>query len=190
MNEQTLRILADRALAEPIYPDNRFPPSRYYRFLKVLANHLKPNLSVELGVSGGGGSLHLCLGWPQGTVVGVDLAWDHAERVDHIKSIFPNFIFLQEDSVVAAKEIYDVYGRIDLLFCDSKHEFQHTTNEFHVYRPYLSDGAVVCTDDFNRIEMSGVWQHLLNYGQGVRLDFLHPGSTEGGFGCLFNIKRN
>jgi predicted O-methyltransferase YrrM len=189
MNQEILTQLANRSLNEPIYSDPRFPPSLYYRFLKLLATELKPNLSVELGVCGGGGSLHLCLGWGQGTVVGVDVSWDYPENIEHIQGTQSNFIFYRGDSIQAAKEVHDVYGGVDILFCDTRHEYEFTTNEFHTWRPYLSDGAVVCMDDFNRKEMSGVWEHLLNYAEGVRLDYLHPGGTEGGFGAFFNVKR-
>ena len=64
--------LRQEALARPPWPDSRFPPSPYDRFLRVLAENVHPSLSVELGLCGGGGSFHLCQGWPGGTVVGVE----------------------------------------------------------------------------------------------------------------------
>ena len=70
MKEILLKEIAAQALNESAYPDPRFPPSEYYKFLKLLARYQQPNLSVELGVCGGGGSLHLAMGWQQGIVVG------------------------------------------------------------------------------------------------------------------------
>jgi hypothetical protein len=70
MNEQTLtRIAKQAALSPPMvdhYPEPgsekvTFPPSPYYRFLKLIAEEIGSRLSVELGLCGGGGSLHLAM---------------------------------------------------------------------------------------------------------------------------------
>ena len=77
MNEKTIKQWAAQALTILPYPDPRFPPSPYYRFLRVAAQQMRPRLSVELGVCGGGGSLHLALGYGAGKVIGIDIADDH-----------------------------------------------------------------------------------------------------------------
>lgn len=179
MNEHDLRTLAQRALSDPIYPSPLFPPSPYYRFLKRLAEHLQPALSIELGVCGGGGSLHLALGNPQGRVVGVDFAYDHPEQIEHIRGNCANFVFWQGDSIESARNVFLEYGPIDILFIDTVHIFQRTVDEFEAWRPYLSYGAVVCFDDLNRAEMGNFWDVLP--ANKARLDALHP-TAEGGFG--------
>jgi len=176
--------LAVQALAAPRWPSPRFPPSRYYRFLRVLAANVHPALSVELGVCGGGASLHLAVGWPEGTVVGVEHAngspWER-ENWRIIRRRCPNWRMWHGDSVESAPEIAKIYGAVDILFQDSVHETWWTIKEFEAWHPFLSDRAVVCFDDLHRTEMEGFWEWLPGENK-VRLDDLHQGSTEGGFG--------
>lgn len=74
MNEAYFKLWAAQAMGMAPWPDERFPPSPYYRFLRVLAQNLHPELAVELGVCGGGGSFHMAKGNPRGVVVGVEKA--------------------------------------------------------------------------------------------------------------------
>jgi predicted O-methyltransferase YrrM len=190
MDEATLERWAKQALAEEPYPDPRFPPSPYYRFLKILAQNLQPRLSVELGVSGGGGSFHLAIGWPQGKVIGVDLAYDHPQNINYIFGRCPNFEFWQGDSVKSAGKIYQEHGPVDLLFIDTVHEYGQAWAELEAYRPYLSEQAVICLDDLFRPEMivTDFWGSLP--GPKVRIDQLHDGAESGGgFGIIWNFGR-
>ncbi len=182
MNEFTLRTIAQQALLDSVYPSPLFPPSPYYRFLKRLAEHLQPRLSIELGVCGGGGSLHLALGNPNGRVVGVDFAYDHPEQIEHIYKTCPNFTFWQGDSIEDAGKIVSDFGMVDILFIDTVHTYDRTWAEFNAWYPYLSDKAVVCFDDLYRQEMGNFWEELPE--PKVRLDALHP-TAEGGFGALW-----
>lgn len=179
MNEQTLVGLANQAIAQSSYPDPRFPPSPYYRFLEVLARHVQPRLSVELGVCGGGGSLHLALGWPAGLVVGIDVTNDYPDNIKFIEFQFPCFTFLIGDSVEMAQKVYHDFGRTDILFIDTTHVNEQTRREFNAWEPYLARNAIVCFDDLRRPGMNTFWNELP--GNKVRLDDLHP-SAEGGFG--------
>lgn len=186
MDKETLERWAKQALAETPYPDPRFPPSPYYRFLKILAQNLQPKLSVELGVCGGGGSFHLSIGWPQGKVIGVDLARDHPENTNWMISQCPNFEFWLGDSVHSAEAIYRGFGAVDILFLDSVHTFEHTRAELEAWRPYLSDRAVVLFDDLLRPEMVGFWEWLPE--PKFREDRLHDGAEMGGgFGVIWNF---
>lgn len=171
---------ADRGM--PVYPSPLFPPSPYYRFLQALAATLRPRLACELGVCGGGGSLHMALGNPAGTVVGVDIARDHEEQMVHIETHCPNFRFWLGDSVMAAREVYGQYGACSLLFVDTIHERTRTIAEYQAWWPYLAENAVVCFDDLKRAEMGDFWDWLP--GNKLRLDELHP-TAEGGFGVVW-----
>lgn len=185
MDESTLKQWAAQALAEKPYHDPRFPPSPYYRFLKIAAMNLKPKLSTELGVSGGGGSFHLAIGHPAGIVVGVDIANDHPENISYIMERCHNFRFWLGDSIGMAEKIYREYGPVDLLFVDTTHTFEQTQAELAAYRPYLSSQAVICLDDLFRPEMLGFWESLPE--PKLRLDTLHDGAElGGGFGVLFS----
>lgn len=193
MNRETVAWLARQAsLAGQMvanYPDPNnskvtFPPSPYYRFLKLLAEHMPSRLSVELGVCGGGGSLHLSMG--SQIVVGVDVTIaEYEDNIRWIKRNHPNFNFLQEDSVQAAKDIYARFGPIDILFIDTTHTYNQTMAEYNAYLPYLSHRAVVCLDDLYREGMDRVWDEMPD--NKLRLDFLHPSQspTDGGFGVVW-----
>jgi predicted O-methyltransferase YrrM len=191
MELERLQEIAERAKTEPTYRSSYFPPSMYYRFLKLLAEEMKPKLSVELGVCGGGGSLHLALGHPEGKVIGVDFQYDHPKEVGHVESAFPNFEFMLEDSTKAAKKIHDKYGKIDILFIDTDHTYEKTIIEYNTYKPFLSENAVVCFDDILRhhpddaLSMEDAWDKVK--GNKVRFDFLHDGSYPhgGGFGVKY-----
>lgn len=179
---EKLHELGLAALTAPVYPDPRFPPSVYYRFLHLLVREKKPRLSVELGVSGGGGSLHLALGWPAGRVIGVDIILDHEERIQHIFQVCDNFEFWKGDSVAMAKPIFQEAGLIDVLFIDTDHAMGQGLKEFEAYKPFLADGAVVCFDDLLHVGMEGAWDAVPE--PKIRMDWLHEGTypTGGGFG--------
>lgn len=183
MNERILRQWANQAIKMQVYPDSRFPPSPYYRFLYVAAQNMQPRLSVELGVCGGGGSLHLALGWPAGKVIGIDVTEDHKENTDFIRAQFQNFDLWIGDSIDLAQSVRLQHGQVDILFIDTIHTYERTMAEFNAWELYLSDRAIVCLDDLHRAGMQRAWDELP--GHKVRLDDLHPGSTEGGFGVIW-----
>lgn len=192
MNRETLTIIAKQAILHPQmvadYPDPddntvTFPPSSYYRFLNLIAKRINASLSVELGVCGGGGSLHMAMAG--GTVVGVDVALDYQQNIRWIKRNYPNFHFLHGDSILNAEIIYTTFGKIDLLFIDTTHTYSQTMTEYYAYEPYLSDEAIVCLDDLYREGMDKAWSELP--GNKERFDFLHPSQspTDGGFGVIW-----
>lgn len=187
MNEFTLRTLAQQALIDSVYPSPLFPPSPYYRFLKRLAEHLQPSLSIVLGVCGGGCCLHLSLGNPNGKVVGVDYAYDHDEQIRHIYKACPNFTFWQGDSVEDSGRIVFDFGKPQILFVDTTHTYERTMLEFEAWYPYLSNRQgdwVMCFDDLFRPGMDKAWNELPE--PKVRLDALHTGAENGGgFGVIW-----
>ncbi len=186
MNATMFEQLALQALALPPWPDPRFPPSPYYRFFRLLAANHQPNLSVELGLCGGGGSFHLAIGWPAGTVVGVDNCQPDPHQRENwlfLQQRCPNFILWFGDSVESAAPIARKYGKVDIIFFDTIHETDWTWREYRAWLPHLSDRAVLCFDDLNRAEMAEFWTRIPE--PKLRLDQLHPGSTEGGFGIAW-----
>lgn len=178
---------ADEAGRRPVYPNAQFPPSLYYRFLQVLAEKLKPALSVELGVCGGGGSLHLALGNPDGLTVGVDVTPLPEPQAATLATACPNFRFWLGDSRASAAGIFERFGPCGLLFVDAEHTAAATLADFAIWQPYLAAGAVVCFDDLRREAMRGTWEALP--GNKARLDWLHDGceGPDGGFGCIWGL---
>lgn len=192
MNKETLTWIAKQAdLLPPMIshypdPDNdkvTFPPSPYYRFLALIAKETNSQLSVELGVCGGGGSLHMAMSSQR--AVGVDFALDYQDNIKWIKHNYSNFKFLYGDSVQVASIIFDSFGMIDLLFIDTTHTYMQTITEYYAYEPYLSDKAIVCLDDLFRPGMDQAWNEMPKTK--VRFDFLHPSQspTDGGFGVIW-----
>jgi len=190
--KELLTKLAEQAMGGPVYDNPLFPPSPYYRFFRLLAAELKPKLSVELGVCGGGGSLHLALGHPRGKVIGVDFQYDHPEQIEHIKETCKNFHFWGGDSILSALQIRGSKLAkaldVDILFIDTDHTYDRTLAEFKAWRYYLSKNAVVCFDDLFRPGMEEAWNEIP--GKKLRFDFLHSGQYPegGGFGVAYGFK--
>lgn len=186
MDASWFHTLAEQAKASPPWADPRFPPSLYYRFLRVLAANHHPHLSVELGTCGGGAAFYMCIGCPAGQVVSVDHSYEYPDNVAYIECQCPNFTFLRGDSIDLAPEIGN-RGLIDLLFIDTVHTYERTLAEFNAYHPYLSNRAIVILDDLYREGMDRAWAELS--GNKLRLDKLHIGGseTDGGFGVIWNI---
>ena len=188
MNAVELSELAKNAERMDVYPSVLFPPSLYYRFMRLLAARMRPAVAVELGLCGGGGSLHLALGNPNGKVIGVDIDNQYPENLDYVKELCPNFEFWQTDSLQAtvaykAAEL----PQVGILFIDTVHTYDRTMIEFHTWRELLAPDAVVLLDDLFREGMDAVWRELP--GTKVRFDNLHQGGspTDGGFGVIYNI---
>ncbi len=192
MNRQHLTLLAKQAslmgqmVADYPDPSNRnvtFPPSPYYRFLRLLAQDMNSRLSVELGVCGGGGSLHLAM--TSRIAVGIDITEDHKDNTDWIKNCYPNWHFVIADSVETAPKLHETFGAIDILFIDTTHTYEQTMAEYRAYEPFLSWRGVVCLDDLFREGMDRAWDEIGEHKE--RFDFLHPsgGPTDGGFGVIW-----
>lgn len=187
--EDVLR-LADKAIRE--HPtcmpnsDPRFPPSLYYRFLYWLADFMRPEFAVELGVCGGGGVRALALGaGMSGTVIGCDVDKYWHERMEQLLREHHNFQYWFRDSVVAATDFFrrHPWKFVDILFIDTTHTRERTLQEFEAWHPILAPGAVVILDDIERKEMDNV--HLDLPGEWVSLHALHDTH---GFGCLLGCK--
>lgn len=184
MKESIFKTWASQAMTMGAYPNSAFPPSPYYRFLRVAAANMHPRVSVELGVCGGGGSLHLALGWPQGVVIGIDSANEYPGNIAHVRRECANFRFWWGDSVELAPAVYRDYGLVDILFIDTVHTYERTMAEWAAWYDILSPKAIVCLDDLFRPGMSQVWRELPGYK--LRLDMLHDGAGDGGgFGVVW-----
>lgn len=184
MNVKAVNKLARISVGDGPLPHKEFPPSMYYRFLRRLTKYMQPDISVELGVCGGGGSLYMALGYPQGRVIGVDCALEYPNNIALVKELAPNFEFWRMDSIASSDYFNEVKLKVNVLFIDTIHTYDQTMKEFEAYRPVLADGAVVLLDDLFREGMDQAWAELP--GHKVRLDYLHMSgsATDGGFGVV------
>jgi predicted O-methyltransferase YrrM len=190
MNETELLILGNQSKieAEPVYPDPRFPPSLYYRFLRSLAQYTKPVVSVELGLCGGGASLYMALGNPDGLVIGIDITNEYPGNIEHVKEVCKHFEFWRMDSIDATEDYYNrIMPAVDILFIDTTHVYEQTMKEFNVWKPLLSPRCIICLDDLKRPGMDRTWADLPGYK--LRMDWLHIGGekTDGGFGVIYGL---
>jgi cephalosporin hydroxylase len=112
---------------------------------------LRPKLIVELGVRGGASTFvfervaSLC----GSTLVSVDI--DDCSSI----SSYPKWFFVQSDDVSFARSFPQFCSarhlepRIDLLFIDTSHYYEHTVQEIEAWFPLLSDRAKVIFHDTN-----------------------------------------
>ena len=110
----------------------------------------KPRVIVELGVRGGISSRALgCAALVTGaTLIGIDI---DLCRYDFI----PKSIFLQGDDVELAAKLHGIlFGKVDVLFIDTSHLYEHTLAEIEAWFPMLSRKATVMLHDTNLNEIS------------------------------------
>lgn len=166
MNNFTLddiKTLIQIALTEPstgdLWLDSRYDEqvaiightNPYYRLFYLLAQTLKPSLTVELGAWRGDSSAHFAVGNPEGRVVAVDIHKDNDiaglmklnEAVDRL----PNMSFIRAWSWDAIEPIKSLGQRIDILFIDAWHDYKYAKLEWDLYSPLLADPALVICDD-------------------------------------------
>jgi predicted O-methyltransferase YrrM len=186
MDRQMILDLVSQVSQTPRHPDHSFPPARYYTFLQLLAGAVQPQVSVELGVYRGGGSLHLAMGHPGGRVIGVDVENLYPERIARVRELCPNFEFWLMDSVKAAEWYrYANYGPVGILFIDTVHTSEQALAEYEAWAPSLAQGAVVVLDDRRRVAMQEAWETIPGEDR-ICLDNLHNASCayDGGFGVI------
>jgi cephalosporin hydroxylase len=112
---------------------------------------MQPKLIVELGVRGGESTFvfervaKLC----NSKLISVDI-----EDCSNISSL-KNWIFIRKDDIIFAKEFKKwckdrkMNPKIDILFIDTSHLFEHTLNEIKLWFPFLSRGSKVFFHDTN-----------------------------------------
>lgn len=180
----------------------------YYRFFYSLAAVLQPSLVVELGGFQGTAAAHFAAGCPRAKVLTIDHHTDPGDEVNKAKmeqvaALYTNLTYLQgwtTDEEAAAQMGHHALGdapsayprvlgigyRIDLLFIDSWHVYEHAKMDFAAYmRLMASPGLVICDDitdedrpGFAITGMRKFWDEL----KGEKFldgDNLHPGSRMG-----------
>ncbi|MDG1476885.1 MAG: class I SAM-dependent methyltransferase [Vicingaceae bacterium] len=115
----------------------------------------KPKLMVELGVRSGESTFvlekvaKLC----DATLVSDDL--DPCINA----SAWKKWFFVQQDDITFAKEFPDfcaknnISGKIDLLFIDTSHLYEHTVQEIASWFPLLADNFTVIFHDTNLVDV-------------------------------------
>ncbi len=190
MDEQLIREFSTRARSMAHFETgNRFPPSTYYNFLRVLVQAINARVAVELGVCGGGGSYYMSMASRHCKVIGIDIAREYDDNISFMENTLPNFRFILDDSVEAASIIEREYKAIDLLFIDTDHTYEQTKIEFETYLPLMAGHgqALICMDDINREGAREYWNEIEL--PKVEIPVLHLGGskTDGSFGIVWGL---
>lgn len=182
--EQVFQIAATSTKTQP-HPSKLFPHIIYYRFHRELIKAIQPEVAVELGVAAGGTSLHMCVGSPKSTVIGVDLARPdkYNKCITYVEKNCKNWEFWQPmDTVAAAKKMWERFQKpvIGHFYIDALHTKEQVYKELRAYKRLVLDGAVVVFDDlYLTDDMQDMWEGL-PFTEKIRLDYLH---VEVGYGA-------
>ena len=127
---------------------------------------IKPKLIVELGVRGGESTFvlervaKLC----NAELVSVDI-----ENCSNV-STYENWYFIKKDDVTFAKDFKNwceekrIKPKIDVLFIDTSHFYEHTVQEINHWFPYLSDRSKVFFHDTNISKFYFRKDHSMGWG--------------------------
>lgn len=124
------------------------PVEPYHRFLRYLADWMKPEIMLELGVKDGMGVAHLADGNPRGFVYGLDrvlkpdaiIVSAKRNNVDLMQGLSPG------DIPALVGRFWPDYG-IGLAHLDTIHTPEQVESEIEALYPYLEQGGVICVDD-------------------------------------------
>ena len=111
----------------------------------------KPNLIVELGVRGGPSNMVLSR---VAKLCGARLISVDIDDCSDVNSD-PDWLFVHSDDVAFAEEFpayceaRGIIPKIDVLFLDTSHMYDHTVQEIKHWFPHLSDFATVLLHDTN-----------------------------------------
>ncbi len=184
MNLDRIRQLRDAAHGLDPLPEEKWPPSVYYRFLALLVADMNAKRFVELGTCGGGASYNVAKMNPATEVISIDVC--KQPQVADVEALCPNFRFVLGDSIKSAAAI-GPEAPIDVLFVDTLHTYEQASGEFKAWLPYLKPGSVVCFDDIYHQGVDRAWHEISHVKtEFTELHVLHiSGSpTDGGFGAV------
>ncbi len=161
----------------------------YYRFFYHIASMLRPKLTVELGGYQGTAAAHFAAGFNRGFVVSIDHHTDAGDEENQGRMIaatmaFNNIDYFQgwtTDSLAEEnkgkhalgnagsvyKEILhyvEYQGKIDILFIDSWHTYEHAMADWEAYKPLMNSPALVICDDVEDkgiiVGMEKFWEEI------------------------------
>lgn len=131
----------------------------YYRAFYLIAQALKPALTVELGSWQATAAAHFACGYPGGQVVTIDCHKDDKnaqKRAIEAAQHCANLTYVNAWTI-EVKEFnhlgipvfnpQSLTRPIDILFIDAWHEWQYASREKETFFPLLADTALVICDD-------------------------------------------
>jgi cephalosporin hydroxylase len=166
-------------------------PAPYYFFMAGLAARLRCRRIVEIGAHFGGSIFSMARGveyaglLPTAEMVTVDLKDKNREGFQKnplVKLIIGNCF----DDVVAQKVASSFSGRVDLMFIDHHHDYDHTSRCLEQYLPLVSPRLVVLDDIGLNPSMEKLWGDIVGvYGnRAINVTFASRRPKNVGFGLL------
>lgn len=179
----------------------------YYRFFYHLSKMFQPRLVVELGGYQGTAAAHFAAGCIDTTVITIDHHTDPGDEVNKARMLdadvnYRNLIYIQgwttNEEAEAQKghhalgDVGSAYGyilqwpsKIDILFIDSWHVYDHARLDWAAYEPLLNSPALVICDDIQagggpESPISGMLDFWNELSEPKFLNStLHPGTNMG-----------
>lgn len=131
----------------------------YYRAFYLIAQALKPALTVELGSWQATAAAHFACGNPHGQVITIDCHKDDKnaqKRAIEAAQNCANLTYVNAWTIEVNEFAHlgipvfnpaSLPRPIDILFIDARHEWQYASREKETYFPLLADTALVICDD-------------------------------------------
>lgn len=123
----------------------------YYRLFYHLVKFLQPALTVELGAWQGTAAAHFAAGYPGGWVITIDHHGDPGDdenkRLTEAAADQYDYLVYLQGWTWDMKPTVENYGKIDILFIDSWHNYEKAMQDWNDYKPLLASPALVIADD-------------------------------------------
>ena len=127
------------------------------RLLATVARTARPKSILELGTAFGMSAAFLAKAAPEARIVTLEPSAPHAaiarELLDSVGAANVELLELASDAAEPA--VRRRLGSIDMLFHDALHSREAYIQDFELYEPLLTPGAVVIYDDINFRYQSG-----------------------------------
>jgi predicted O-methyltransferase YrrM len=130
----------------------------YWRMFYHLCARYEPTMVVELGAWQCTCAAHMAAG-SGGTVVTID---HHTDRIGEthppgddvneglcrdVARRYPGIYYIKGWTWDVWEEVRDLGKKVEILFIDSWHDYEHAMLDWNTYRPLLADPALVVCDD-------------------------------------------
>ncbi|MDR3690795.1 MAG: class I SAM-dependent methyltransferase [Fimbriimonas sp.] len=133
--------------------------SGYYWYLHALVAVTRPKKVVELGRCLGTSALFMLGALDEDAVlITVDIE-ERASELSHRLGDPRLHVITGNDLDLSIYDGIDI-SNIDFLFVDTDHTCEQATKEWALYRPLLSENAIVAFDDITMNDMGRFWEAL------------------------------
>jgi predicted O-methyltransferase YrrM len=144
----------------------------YSKHLYAVVRHLKPNITVELGVKAGITMKHILEAVKKNEkktrVIGIDLPFDNPNVGDPYKSTLDDDFYKKnseiwrmntQSSITVNHFLNETNNKeIDILFIDADHSYKGAQIDYNLWSKYVRDGGFIFFDDVQQYSPRKVWK--------------------------------